>query len=79
MTFSKGNFRKTQEQSGMTLPECMTLPENLPTTIFFRKTHVPLYMILASKIFFGALRTDPDPEIRILGSVFPDFWMQINP
>ena len=32
----KGSFHKTHVhvQSGMTLPECMTLPENLPTTIF---------------------------------------------
>ena len=29
----KGCFRKNQVQSGITLPECMTLPENFPTTI----------------------------------------------
>ena len=29
-----GNFRKNHVQSSITLPECMTLPENLPTTIF---------------------------------------------
>ena len=28
----KESFRKTHVQSGMTLPECMTLPENFPTT-----------------------------------------------
>ena len=38
-----GNFRKNHVQSSITLPECMTLTENLPTTIFFRKTHAPLY------------------------------------
>ena len=30
----KGNFRKNHVQPSITLPECMTLPENLPTTIF---------------------------------------------
>ena len=35
----------------MTLPECMTLTDILPTTIFFRKTHAPLYFQLGYTLY----------------------------
>ena len=37
----KGSFRKNHVQSSITLPECMTLTENLPTTIFSVKLMHP--------------------------------------
>ena len=62
---TRGSLSKNQYESEKSVLQ--PLEGRAKSKIFTNNSGSP-YEVLASKIFFGALQTDPDPEIQISGS-----------